>query len=218
MFFLHGTRCWVNGASSAVGRRRSTSGSRNRLCVMPAPVNGLTSVARHTLRMLRTISLVTTRSAHRANLLLRRFKVGTQLFTLRSRGRRRGTRALLTGLRRKRGVTLISSTKAPLVGSPNCRLIHAYHRTKVHIIPLPKPYTTVATLDTTNLPSSHFYCRNFLPTGSGNHHSTLGTVRTRPHALVFCRSARHLLSDLRSVITMLNRSHCIILTHRLAGA
>lgn len=186
------------------------------LCVIPAPVNGLSSVALHTIGILHSISFVLTRSAQAASFLLGRLNVRGGLCSRRGFGRRTAIGVITRSVTTKHGTTLISSTNAPNVSSPNFLLIQAYIRTKVRIRALPNTATLVPTLIRDKFPYSQFYFRNFLPRG-GNQTGRLRSLTTRRHAVVFCRSPCHIIGYLRRFTRIFKPRHEISISHRLAG-
>ncbi len=191
-------------------------GIDNGLCMMNAPVNGLSSFSPHTVRALGGISFLTIRSAHIAMGLLGRFSVGGRVLTCCRRGGGRGNGIVVSHVLGNRDYTVMSSTKVPTVSSPNRSLIHMTCRGNVRILTIPKPDTLVATLDVSKVPDKQFYFRNFLAVGGVKHHRRLRRLGGRAHAVVFCRTPRGLSNALSSVLGCFN-SHGITVMHRLAG-
>lgn len=179
-------------------------------------MKGLRSVALQMLQALGRISLVTTRSAEGDVGLLGRFSVGAPVADCRRCGGVSGTCILVDGVRRKRGVTLVASTKAPKVSSPKRRLTTVYCRTKVRMASLPKPTTYVATLALSKLPAEEFTFRTFLPTSGGREGLVLRRLGGRAEAVVLCRTPRELMEALRRLGRAL-KGHEVALYERLAG-
>ncbi len=157
-----------------------------------------------------------TRSAHAANVLLGRFRVGGTVLSCRGFGRRRAITNIIGHLLTNRAMTIISSTKAPNVSSPNFLITHRTMGTNTRIVYLPNTATFIPTLITSKLPYSHFYFRKFLPIG-GNHTAHLTTLISRPHALVFCRSPRHIIGALTRFVRIFKTRHRISIYHRVSG-
>lgn len=193
------------------------SGRAKQLCLIPAPVNGLSSVAFQTIGALTTISLVTSRSAQRARVLLGRFRVSAGRVDFRRRGARRQVPRLVRLLGRNGSVTRYDSTNVPSVSSPNQRLITTTITTNLRIITLPNTGTKVATLVTSNLGPRPFCFCNFLDHGRRRRVTRLAPLGRRRRAVVFCRTPRQLTGALDSVTRIFKLSHGTILTERLAG-
>lgn len=186
------------------------------LCIMPAPMKGLRSVAFHTVHILGRTSLVLTRSAHASNVLLGRFRVGGTVRSRRGFGRRGAIRNVIGHVGTNRAITLVSSTKAPNVSSPKFLVIHRYIGDNVRIRYLPKTATFMPTLITSKLPSRHFYFRKFLPRG-GKEIAHLASLRRRGQAVVFCRSPCHLIGALARFTRFFNTREPISMYHRVSG-
>lgn len=186
------------------------------LCIINAPVNGLSSFSPHTTRYLEGYSFVTTRSAEIALGLLGEFSVGGPLVDCFRRGHHRHNRVVLTHVLNKRDYTLIASTNVPTVSSPNRSLISVYVTSKMGIMSIPNPATFTATITLSKLPSNEFAFRNFLDMGGRDHTRRLSDVGSRGHAVIFCRTPRGLLHALGSLCTYLN-SHHVTVVGRLAG-
>lgn len=184
--------------------------------MMPAPIKGLRSVAFQTVHILGRTSLVLTRSAHAANVLLGRFRVRGEVRSRRGFGRRGAIRRITTHVGTNRGVTLMSSTNAPTVSSPKFVLIHRYMHRNMRIRYLPKTATFIPTLITSKLPGRGFYFRNFLPRG-GKERAHLGRLSARCHAVVFCRSPFQLIGALARLTRFFKGSHPISMSHRVSG-
>lgn len=183
---------------------------------MPAPMNGVRSVAVQTVQILGRTSVILTRSAQASDILLGRFSVGGQLITRRGFGRRNASTNVMRQLGTNRAVTLVDSTKAPNVDSPNFCLTHRTTGTNVAIRALPKPATYVPTVISSKLPYSEFYFRKFVPRG-GNERACLRSLGSRIHAVVFCRSPCEMIGALRRFTRIFKRSERIDYYHRVSG-
>lgn len=195
---------------------RHGGGCVKGLCMMPAPMKGLRSVAFQTVGILGRISLVLTRSAHASNVLLGRFRVGGTVRSRRGFGRRGAIRDIIGEVGTNRAITLVSSTKAPKVSSPKFLIIHRYMHGNVRMRYLPKTATFIPTLMTSKLPGRGFYFRKFLPRG-GKQRAQLGTLTRRRHAVIFCRSPRQLLGALARFTRCFKTRHRMAISHRVSG-
>lgn len=157
-----------------------------------------------------------TRSAHASNVLLGRFRVGGIVRSRRGFGRRGAIRDIIGEVGKKRAMTLVSSTNAPNVSSPNFLIIERYIHGNVRIRYLPKTATFIPTLITSKLPGRGFYFRNFLPRG-GKEVAHLGTLTKRHHAVIFCRSPRELMGTLTRFARRFNTKHRTSISQRVSG-
>lgn len=179
-------------------------------------MKGLRSVAFQTVQVLGRISLVLTRSAHASKVLLGRFRVGGTVRSRRGFGRRGAIRDIIGEVGTNRAITLVSSTNAPNVSSPKFLMMHRYIHGDVRMRYLPNTATFIPTLITSKLPGRGFYFRNFLPRG-GKHVAGLGSLMRRHHAVMFCRSPRHLLGALARFTRCFNPRHRTDISQRVSG-
>ena len=171
------------------------------LFVIATPIGNLGDLSPRARQLLGEVDLVAAEDTRHTGRLLSHFGVKTPLLALHDHNERDAVAGLIAKLQDNQSVALVSDAGTPLISDPGFRLVHAAHRHRIRVSPVPGPSAAVAALSAAGLPSDRYCFEGFLPAKRKARQDRLVELRTETRSLVFYAAVhriREILEDLAS--------------------
>ena len=169
------------------------------LYLVPTPIGNLDDITLRALRVLREVDLIACEDTRTSGHLLDHHDIDTPTTSYHEHNEREKAPELLTRMRARRDVALISDAGSPGISDPGFYLARACWEADIEVQALPGPTALIPALTGSALPSDRFVFEGFLPKKKGRQ-TRLTILATEPRTIVIYESPHRLLRTLNDLI------------------
>jgi 16S rRNA (cytidine1402-2'-O)-methyltransferase len=184
------------------------------LYVVATPIGNLEDITLRALRILKEVDLIAAEDTRHTGLLLKHFGIQTPLTSYFEGNELRKREVILTRLKERQSIALVSDAGTPGISDPGFRLILTAIQNGIPVVPIPGPSAVTAALSVSGLPTDAFLFRGFLPHKSKKRRDLLGELEETRETLIFYESPHRIIETLKDILEILGDRE-IVLTREL---
>jgi len=187
------------------------------LYVVSTPIGNLDDITLRALRTLRDVDLIAAEDTRRTRKLLSRFDIHTPLVSYFEHNEFKRMDKLLSHLKGKKNIALVSDAGTPGISDPGYRLIQEAIKRDMPVISIPGPSAAIAALSVAGLPTDSFTFIGFLPRKGGKRKKLLDKMADSSWTSILYESTHRLMETLGELLAACGDRQ-IVVTRELTKA
>jgi len=187
------------------------------LYVVSTPIGNLDDITLRALRTLRDVDLIAAEDTRRTRKLLSRFDIHTPLVSYFEHNEFKRMDKLLSHLKGKKNIALVSDAGTPGISDPGYRLIQEAIKRDMPVISIPGPSAAIAALSVAGLPTDSFTFIGFLPRKGGKRKKLLDKMADSSWTSILYESPHRLMETLGELLAACGDRQ-IVVTRELTKA
>ena len=187
------------------------------LYVVSTPIGNLDDITLRALETLRDVDLIAAEDTRRTRKLLSRFDIHTPLVSYFEHNEFKRMDKLLSHLKGKKNIALVSDAGTPGISDPGYRLIQEAIKRDMPVISIPGPSAAIAALSVAGLPTDSFTFIGFLPRKGGKRKKLLDKMADSSWTSILYESPHRLMETLGELLAACGDRQ-IVVTRELTKA
>ena len=172
------------------------------LYIVSSPIGNLNDISNRALKILNEVSLVACEDTRNTGKLLKYFNISNKLISYHKHNFKERIPHLISELRLKRSIALVSDAGTPLISDPGEALVKKTRENNFEVVSIPGPCAAIAALVSSGLPTSKFTFYGFIPKIKKERDIILNSIERNPFTSIVYESPKKLkklLNDLKQV-------------------
>jgi 16S rRNA (cytidine1402-2'-O)-methyltransferase len=137
------------------------------LYLVPTPLGNLEDITMRAIKILQTVDIILAEDTRTSSVLLKHFKIQTQLQAFHAFNEHKSLQHILKILAEGKQIALITDAGTPGISDPGFLLVRACVEQNIKVSCLPGPVAFIPALVTSGIPCDRFYFEGFLPHKKG---------------------------------------------------
>jgi 16S rRNA (cytidine1402-2'-O)-methyltransferase len=173
------------------------------LYLLPSPLGNLGDLSLRACRILSAADLIAAEDTRRTLKLLNHLNLKKTLVSYREQNHNLIWPKILSRLRDKQVVALISDAGSPAIADPGAKLVREARKEGFDIFPIPGPSAVITALMACGFPISSFTFGGFLPSKASQRRLRLSALKDLNQVLVFFESPHRLVRSVSDMAEIL---------------
>ncbi|MEX0933953.1 MAG: 16S rRNA (cytidine(1402)-2'-O)-methyltransferase [Candidatus Paceibacterota bacterium] len=189
---------------------------RGKLYIIATPIGNLEDISARALRILSEVDLIVCEDTRVTKKLLSHYAIATPTESYHAQSSRAKENKLLSLLRDRKHLALVSDSGTPTISDPGCRLISRAHEfpEEISLIAIPGPSAVIAALSLSGFSASNFLFLGFLPHKKGRE-TLFNEIAQAKYTVVFYESPHRILKTLASLQDHLDDTRALVVAREL---
>ncbi len=185
------------------------------LYVVATPLGNLRDITLRALDILSTVDVIAAEDTRVSSVLLRHYGIATRPRSLHAHNEAMRAEEVLTLLRARHSLALISDAGTPAISDPGARIVRVVAAAGFPVVPIPGASAAVAALSVAGLTALPFLFLGFLPTAAKARRELLAAYRDLPCALVIYEAPQRVLATAEALAATLDMTRELIVAREL---
>ncbi len=185
------------------------------LYVVATPIGNLEDITYRAVRILREADLIACEDTRHTRKLLERYGIEKPLVSYHEHNEGQRAQELIAKLKAGAMVAQVSDAGMPGISDPGYRVVRLAVEQRIKVVPVPGPSAVIAALAASGLPTDAFEFRGFLPAKAGQRRTTLESLRSTQHTVVFYEAPHRILESLEDVVEVLGPQRRVAIAREL---
>ncbi len=182
----------------------------SKLYLISTPIGNLEDITLRALKVLKEVDFVVCESIKEARKILSHYGIKKPLIKYASSTEQEAREKILSLLKKRRKVALISDRGTPAISDPGFLLVRKCVEERIGVEALPGPSALITALSVSSLRAIPFVFFGFLSKKRGERIKILESARDFSGTLVFYESPRRLLSLLREIKDIMGERKVVV--------
>ena len=172
------------------------------LYIVSSPIGNLNDISKRALNILSKASLIACEDTRNTGKLLKFFDISNKLISYHKHNFKQKIPYLISELKLKKSIALISDAGTPLISDPGETLVQKTRENNFEVVSIPGPCAAIAALVSSGLPTSKFTFYGFIPRIKKERNIILNYIERSPFTSIVYESPKKLktlLIDLKQV-------------------
>ena len=172
------------------------------LYVVSSPIGNLNDISNRALKILSKASLIACEDTRNTGKLLKFFNISNKLISYHKHNFKERIPYLISELKLKKSIALISDAGTPLISDPGETLVQKTRESDFEVVSIPGPCAAISALVSSGLPTSKFTFYGFIPRIKKEREIILNSIERSPFTSIIYESPKKLkklLDDLKQV-------------------
>ena len=172
------------------------------LYIVSSPIGNLNDISKRALNILSKASLIACEDTRNTGKLLKFFNISNKLISYHKHNFKERIPYLISQLKLKKSIALISDAGTPLISDPGETLVQKTRESNFEVISIPGPCAAISALVSSGLPTSKFTFYGFIPRIKKERDIILNSIETSQFTSIVYESPKKLkklLEDLKQV-------------------
>ena len=169
------------------------------LYIVSTPIGNLADMTFRAITVLKSVQVIAAEDTRHSQILLSHYHIHTPCISLHEYNEATRLEKIISRLRDKKSIALISDAGTPLISDPGFKLVRAVREANFPVIPIPGACASIAALVASGLPTDRFIFEGFLPVKSTALEKRLSTFKTETRTMIFYESAHRIVDTLQSM-------------------
>lgn len=166
------------------------------LYIVSTPIGNLSDISFRAIEILKSVDWIAAEDTRHSQRLLSHYAIHTPCFSLHEHNEDERIEKIISLLRNKKSVALISDAGTPLISDPGFRLVRAVRDAYFKIIPIPGACAAIAAIVASGLPTDRFIFEGFLPAKTAALESYLEKLKNETRTIIFYESVHRITKTL----------------------
>ena len=172
------------------------------LYIVSSPIGNLNDISNRALKILSKASLIACEDTRNTGKLLKFFNISNKLISYHKHNFKERIPYLISELKLKKSIALISDAGTPLISDPGETLVQKTRESDFEVVSIPGPCAAISALVSSGLPTSKFTFYGFIPRIKKEREIILNSIERSPFTSIIYESPKKLkklLDDLKQV-------------------
>ena len=172
------------------------------LYIVSSPIGNLNDISKRALNILSKASLIACEDTRNTGKLLKFFDISNKLISYHKHNFKQKIPYLISELKLKKSIALISDAGTPLISDPGETLVQKTRENNFEVVSIPGPCAAIAALVSSGLSTSKFTFYGFIPRIKKERNIILNYIERSPFTSIVYESPKKLktlLIDLKQV-------------------
>jgi 16S rRNA (cytidine1402-2'-O)-methyltransferase len=179
------------------------------LYLVSTPIGNLGDFSYRATHILKSVDLIAAEDTRVTSVLLNHYEIHKKMVPFHSYNQKRQTPHLISNLKDKKSVALVSDAGTPGISDPAYVLVQAALEHNIRIIPIPGASAFLAALTVTGLPINRFVFEGFLPVKKGRK-SKISALSSEQRTIVFYESPHRIQKTVNELNENWGNRQCVM--------
>lgn len=185
------------------------------LYIVSTPIGNLEDITKRALTILMQVNFVACEDIYHTKNLLKHFSIKRSLLLLNNQNEQSQSKKLLTILKNKKNIALVSKAGTPLISDPGYTLVKMCHQEGIKVIVIPGVCAAITALVGSGLPANRFLYEGFLPSKKNVRCKKLEELKYCPYTLIFYESKHRIFDSMEDIKNILGSERYVVLAREL---
>jgi 16S rRNA (cytidine1402-2'-O)-methyltransferase len=172
------------------------------LYIVSTPIGNLEDITLRALNTLKEVNLIAAEDTRRTRKLLTYYQIKTPVTSYFEHNEQSKSEFLLSLLRKREKVALVSDAGTPGISDPGYRLINKAIENHITIVPVPGVSSVTAALSVSGLSTHSFLFKGFIPPKKVKRRKLLDGLKHEECTLIFYESPMRLMDTLEDLLDL----------------
>ena len=188
----------------------STLDTAGALYVVSTPIGNLSDLSPRAIKTLQSVDLILAEDTRTFGILKKRFDINTRTISYHDHNEQSRTPQIITDLKNKKNVALVSEAGTPCIADPGYRIVRACRENNIIVIPVPGASAILSALAISGFEINRFMFEGFLPQKSGKRKRVLTEAINSNITTVFYESPFRILTTLNEIANISPQKHIFV--------
>jgi len=169
------------------------------LYLVSTPIGNLQDMTLRAIEVLKQVDFIAAEDTRHSAHLLSHYHINTPCFSLHDHNEAARIEKIITLLREKKSVALISDAGTPLISDPGYKVVTAVRAVGFKVIPIPGACAVIAAIAASGLPTDVFSFYGFLPAKKNALEKYLENLKTEDCTMIFYESPHRIKNTIHQI-------------------
>lgn len=167
------------------------------LYLVATPIGNLADITLRAIEILKKVDFIAAEDTRHSARLLAHYEIKTPYFSLHDHNESARIEKIITLLREKKSIALISDAGTPLISDPGFKIVRAVRDHGFLVTAIPGPCAAIAGLISSGLPTDRFIFDGFLPAKNAALEAYFLSIKQETRTIVFYESVHRIENTLK---------------------